>query len=67
MYALAMYPGDEAFLENAKQEAVDQRMRLRHHPSIVLWCGNNESSEGWHRWGWQDGKTEKQKDKMWSD
>ncbi len=67
MYACAMYPGDEAFLENAKQEAVDQLMRLRNHPSIVLWCGNNESSEGWHRWGWQDGKTEKQKDKIWSD
>ncbi len=67
MYACAMYPGDEAFLENAKQEAVDQLTRLRNHPSIVLWCGNNESSEGWHRWGWQDGKTEKQKDKIWSD
>ena len=67
MYACAMYPGDEVFLENAKQEAVDQLTRLRNHPSIVLWCGNNESSEGWHRWGWQDGKTEKQKDKIWSD
>ena len=67
MYACAMYPGDEAFLENAKQEAVDQLTRLRNHPSIVLWCGNNESSEGWHRWGWQDGKTEQQKDKIWSD
>ena len=67
MYACAMYPGDEAFLENAKQEAVDQLTRLRNHSSIVLWCGNNESSEGWHRWGWQDGKTEKQKDKIWGD
>ena len=46
MYACAMYPGDEAFLENARQEAVDQLTRLRNHPSIVLWCGNNESSEG---------------------
>ena len=67
MYACAMYPGDEAFLENAKQEAVDQLTRLRNHPSIVLWCGNNESSEGWHRWGWQQGKTEQQKDKIWGD
>jgi beta-mannosidase len=67
MYACAMYPGDEAFLENARQEAVDQLTRLRNHPSIVLWCGNNESSEGWHRWGWQDGKTDQQKDKIWSD
>lgn len=67
MYACAMYPGDEAFLENAKQEAIDQLTRLRNHPSIVLWCGNNESSEGWHRWGWQNGKTKQQKDKIWSD
>ena len=67
MYACAMYPGDEAFLENAKQEAVDQLTRLRNHPSIVLWCGNNESSEGWHRWGWQQGKTEQQKDKIFDE
>lgn len=67
MYACAMYPGDEAFLENAKQEAEDQLKRLRNHPSIVLWCGNNENSEGWHRWGWQKGKTKAQKDKIWSD
>ena len=67
MYACAMYPGDEAFLENAKQEAEDQLVRLRNHPSIVLWCGNNENSEGWHRWGWQDGKTQAQKDKIWGD
>lgn len=67
MYACAMYPGDETFLENAKQEAEDQLIRLRNHPSIVLWCGNNENSEGWHRWGWQDGKTQAQKDKIWGD
>ena len=67
MYACAMYPGDEAFLENTKQEAEDQLIRLRNHPSIVLWCGNNENSEGWHRWGWQNGKTQAQKDKIWGD
>ena len=67
MYACAMYPGDEAFLENAKQEAEDQLIRLRNHPSIVLWCGNNENNEGWHNWGWQDGKTQAQKDKIWGD
>ena len=67
MYACAMYPGDEEFLENAKQEAEDQLMRLRNHPSIVLWCGNNENNEGWHNWGWQDGKTQAQKDKIWGD
>ena len=67
MYACAMYPGDELFLKNAEKEAEDQLLRLRNHPSIVLFCGNNENSEGWHRWGWQKGKTKTQKDKIWAD
>ena len=28
-------------------------IRIREHPSIALWCGNNEIDEGWHNWGWQ--------------
>ena len=66
MFACAMYPSDSLFLENVKQEAIDNVKRLRHHPSIALWCGNNEISEGWHRWGWQDSYTEKQKAEIWS-
>ncbi|MCB2221264.1 MAG: glycoside hydrolase family 2 protein [Bacteroidetes bacterium] len=54
MFACNMYPGDSAFLENVKQEAEYQVKRLRNHPSIALWCGNNEVSEGWHNWGWQE-------------
>ncbi|MCH2489795.1 MAG: glycoside hydrolase family 2 protein [Flavobacteriales bacterium] len=66
MFACAMYPGDSRFMENVKQEAIDNIKRLRQHPSIALWCGNNENSEGWHRWGWQNGKTEAQKTEIWS-
>jgi len=65
MFACAMYPGDKAFLENIKQEAIENVKRLRQHPSIALWCGNNENSEGWSRWGWKDGKTEAQQQKIW--
>lgn len=65
MFACAMYPGDVAFLENVKQESIQNIKRLRNHPSIALWCGNNESNEGWHRWGWQDDKTEAQKQEIW--
>ncbi|MDG2052684.1 MAG: glycoside hydrolase family 2 protein [Flavobacteriaceae bacterium] len=65
MFACAMYPGDEAFLVNIKQEAIENVKRLRQHPSIALWCGNNENSEGWYRWGWKDGKTEAQKQEIW--
>ena len=53
MFACAMYPGDSLFLENVKQEAKENVIRLRNHPSIALWCGNNEISEGWNNWGWQ--------------
>lgn len=65
MFACAMYPGDEAFLENVQQEAIDNIKRLRNFTSIALWCGNNEVSEGWHRWGWQDGRSQAEKDEIW--
>ncbi len=53
MFACAMYPGDAAFLKNVKQEVIDNVNRLQNHPSLALWCGNNENDEGWHNWGWQ--------------
>lgn len=53
MFACAIYPGDEAFLKSVEQEVEDQVKRLQNHPSLALWCGNNESDEGWHNWGWQ--------------
>lgn len=66
MFACAMYPGDDDYLENIQQEAIDNVKRLRNHASIALWCGNNENSEGWHRWGWQDGRSENEKDEIWN-
>ncbi|TYB78424.1 beta-mannosidase [Bizionia myxarmorum] len=66
MFACAMYPGDSKFLENIQQEAIDNVKRLRNHASIALWCGNNENSEGWHRWGWQDGRPESEKTEIWN-
>ncbi|MBK8683552.1 MAG: hypothetical protein IPN26_00455 [Bacteroidetes bacterium] len=53
MFAGAMYPGDPDFLQNVKEEAKQQILRLRKHPCIVLWCGNNEIDEAWNNWGWQ--------------
>lgn len=55
MFACAMYPGDEHFLSLVREEAEAQTLRLHNHPSLALWCGNNEISEGWARWGWKDG------------
>ncbi|MEJ6792224.1 MAG: glycoside hydrolase family 2 protein [Lacinutrix sp.] len=66
MFACAMYPGDDAFLNNVKIEAKQQVKRLRNHASIALWCGNNESSEGWKRWGWQENRSEDEKTEIWT-
>ncbi len=52
MFAGTMVPGDKAFFDNVKKEVQYQVKRLRHHPSIVLWCGNNESDEAFKNWGW---------------
>jgi beta-mannosidase len=68
MFACNMYPGDAAFLENVKQEAEDNIIRLRNHPSIALWCGNNEVDEGWHNWGWQEslGYSDEDSTEVWN-
>ncbi|MHA1729376.1 MAG: beta-mannosidase [Promethearchaeota archaeon] len=47
-FACAIYPLQiEEFAENVKQEAVQNIKRLRHHPSLALWCGNNEVEVLW--------------------
>jgi beta-mannosidase len=54
MFAGAMIPpNDDNFIQNVKEEIKYQIKRLRHHPCIVLWSGNNEIDEAWHNWGWQ--------------
>ncbi len=52
MFANTMYPGDSAFMDNVHHEATEQIVRLRSHPSLALWCGNNEIDVAWQNWGW---------------
>ncbi len=53
MFACSMYPATQEFLDNVRAEAIDNVKRLRNHPSIVLWAGNNEIETGWMNWGWR--------------
>ncbi|MBN1944016.1 MAG: beta-mannosidase [Phycisphaerae bacterium] len=44
MFACDPYPDYlEAFRNEVRIEAEYQTKRLRNHPSVVLWCGNNEN------------------------
>ncbi|MDY4789340.1 MAG: hypothetical protein SO179_02085 [Bacteroidales bacterium] len=52
-FACALYPADSSFLENVKEEAIQNVKRIANHPSLALWCGNNEIWEGWNNWGWK--------------
>lgn len=52
MFGGGMQPGyDPDFRANVVAEARDNVRRLRHHPSVVLWCGNNEEETAWKDWG----------------
>lgn len=45
MFACAVYNLTEAFEETITAEFVDNIRRLRSHPSLALWCGNNEMEQ----------------------
>lgn len=53
LFGCTSYPADEDFLDNVRLEAEYNLKRLRRHPSLVLWCGNNEVEEGIKYWGWK--------------
>ena len=52
MFAGTTYPYSDEFLKNVKEEAIQQVVHYQNHPSLALWCGNNEVSEGYVNWGW---------------
>jgi len=47
MFGNEWQPGTYDFKENVALEAEYQIKRLRDHPSIVIWCGNNETEASW--------------------
>ncbi len=71
MFGGDMVPGDTPFQESVRQEAGDQIKRLRDHPSIVVWCGNNEVETGWYHWGdrqeFKESISPEIRDRVWQD
>lgn len=53
MFACSTYPAEGAWMDNVREEAIDNIHRLRNHPSIVIWCGGNECLDAWYNWGWK--------------
>lgn len=51
IFACAKYPGDDAdFLNNVRREITHVVRDLSAHPSLLVWCGNNELE--WAAWSW---------------
>ncbi len=68
MFACALFPDNKDFIRNVQTEAIQNVVRLRNHPCIALWCGNNEIDEGWKNWGWQKqyGYTSQDSAEVWN-
>jgi beta-mannosidase len=52
-FACAAYPEEGPFPAEVEAEARDNITRLSSHPSLALWCGNNENLVGFAAWGWR--------------
>ncbi|XP_075705877.1 beta-mannosidase [Rhinoderma darwinii] len=43
MFACSLYPTDDWFLDTVREELIHQIRRLKSHPCIIVWSGNNEN------------------------
>ncbi|MCU4802216.1 glycoside hydrolase family 2 protein [Halobacteria archaeon HArc-gm2] len=50
MFSCSLHPADEDFLDSVEAEVRHQVRRLANHPSIALWCGNNENEVALYEW-----------------
>ncbi len=66
MFGNDWQPGTYAFKQNVEKEAEYQVKRLRDHPSIIIFCGNNETEEAFH-WADRDQLSTRARMQMWQD
>ncbi len=66
MFGNDWQPGTYAFKQNVEREAEYQVKRLRDHPSIIIFCGNNETEEAFH-WDDRDQLSTAARMQMWQD
>ena len=71
MFACGLYPGNKKFLNSVNQEVTYQVKRLRNHPCLALWCGNNEidvafNYYGGSGWGWKNDYNQQQIKQLWA-
>ena len=53
MFACAMYPSTPEFLGEVSAELIHQIKRLQSHPSIAMWCGDNEGMDNMNKRIWK--------------
>lgn len=51
MFSCGTYPVNDPFLATVTAEVEDNVRRLRNHPSLVCWCGNNEDCQSAELYG----------------
>jgi beta-mannosidase len=66
MFACSMFPNTPEHLANIEREAIYNVKRLRKHPSVVFWCGNNENLVGWNNWGWKESFSDENRGLVWA-
>ena len=47
MFACGAYPEIKEFMKNVGDEVIYNVNRIQYHPSLVIWCGNNENEWNW--------------------
>ena len=53
LFACSKYPGDNVdFYNNVKREVTWAVREFAYHPSLIVWCGNNELEWGTWEWGY---------------